>query len=282
MLIGKEEFGDINAEYESVTPTIVRRELQKCGAGSIPIIIIDEYNEIIDQDAKVLTANLIKKFYDFSVSTTIILVGVADNITDLIGNHPSAVRAIIETPLARMSEHELKEIIQKRVSRTVMTFSGDAIWTIITLSRGLPYFTQTLSKHAAIQAIDDQRLSLTYDDVENSMTRFIQDSETMFRDAYREATRSNQENYFRQSLLACALAKTDEDGFFTASDLVEPYSAIMNDVKKIAHFEKHLRRFSTNDGGNIIIKRGGDRQQRFRFADPMMQPFVIIKGIESK
>jgi len=30
-----------------------------------------------------------------------------------------------------------------------------------------------------------------------------------------------------------------------------------------------------------LIKRGGDRQQRFRFADPMMQPYVIIRGIQS-
>jgi hypothetical protein len=43
-----------------------------------------------------------------------------------------------------------------------------------------------------------------------------------------------------------------------------------------------LRRFSSEEGGFILIKRGGDRQQIFRFADPMMQPYVIIKGIQSK
>jgi hypothetical protein len=31
----------------------------------------------------------------------------------------------------------------------------------------------------------------------------------------------------------------------------------------------------------ILIKRGGDRQQTFRFKDPMMQPYVIIRGIQS-
>jgi hypothetical protein len=43
-----------------------------------------------------------------------------------------------------------------------------------------------------------------------------------------------------------------------------------------------LRRFSSDEGGNILIKRGGDRQQTFRFSDPMMQPYVIIRGIQSK
>jgi Cdc6-like AAA superfamily ATPase len=279
---GKSDYVAFDTGYEEITPSEVRRELQQCGANALPIIIIDEYNEIIDEGAKTLTANLIKEFYDFSITTTVLLVGVAENIGELIEDHKSIGRALIQVPLSRMSDSELKEIIQKRAGRTVMNFTGDAIWTIVTLSRGLPFFTQTLSKHAALHAIDKKKLTVTNDDVEASMERFINETETSFRDAYREATRSNQTNNFQQSLLACALARTDDEGFFTANDVVEPYSAIMKEKKRIAHFEKHLRRFSSNEGGNILIKRGGDRQQTFRFSDPMMQPYVIIRGIQKK
>jgi Cdc6-like AAA superfamily ATPase len=279
---GKAQYVNFNIDHEVWTPSIVRRELQKCGANALPIIIVDEYSEIVDEDCKKLTANLIKEFYDFSVRTTAILVGVAENISDLIADHASIDRALIEVPLSRMSESELKEIIQKRASRTVMTFSSDATWTIVILSRGLPYFTQTLSKFAALHAIDNRRLEVTNEDVEASVTRFIEDTQKAFKEAYGNATRSNQSNFFEHSLLACALAKTDDEGFFTANDVVEPYSAIMNEKKRIAHFEKHLRRFSSDEGGNILHKRGGDRQQQFRFKDPMMQPYVIIRGIQNK
>ncbi|HWD25944.1 MAG TPA: AAA family ATPase [Rhizomicrobium sp.] len=268
--------------FETVTPSQIRRELQKIGPNIVPIIIIDEYNEVIDADAKKLTANLIKEFYDFTVGTTVVLVGVAENCAELIVDHASIDRALVQVPLGRMSNSELKEIIQKRATLTIMSFEPDAMWTIIALSRGLPYFTQTLSKYAALHAIGDHRISVTNDDVERSMDRFIEETEKTFRDRYRDATRSNQENFFQQSLLACALASTDDEGFFTANDVVEPYTAIMGEKKRIAHFEKHLRRFSTDEGGNILIKRGGDRQQQFRFADPMMQPYVIIRGIQSK
>lgn len=278
----KSEYVNFSTEHESITPSQVRRELQKCSANSLPIIIVDEYNEVRDADAKTLTANLIKEFYDFSVAATVVIVGVAENIAELIEDHASIGRALVQIPLNRMSEGELKEIIEKRASRTVMTFSGDAVWTIVILSRGLPYFTQTLSKYAALHAIEARRLVVTNEDVEASMDRFIEETETSFKDSYRDATRSNQDNFFQQSLLACALAKTDDEGFFTANDVVEPYSAIMKERKRIAHFEKHLRRFSSDEGGNILIKRGGDRQQTFRFKDPMMQPYVLIRGIQSK
>ncbi|MCK1638977.1 AAA family ATPase [Bradyrhizobium sp. 157] len=279
---GKAEYVNFETGYESWSPSQIRRELQKCGANALPIIIIDEYSEVVDADAKKLTANLIKELYDFSVSTTAILVGVAENISELIEDHASIDRALVEVPLSRMSDGELIEIIQKRAARTVMTFSRDAIWTIVILSRGLPYFTQTLSKHAALHAVDNRRLEVSNDDVEASMTRFIEDTEKAFKEAYRTAIRSNQDNFFEHSLLACALAQTDDEGFFTANDVVEPYSAIMKEKKRIAHFEKHLRRFSSEEGGFILHKRGGDRKQQFRFKDPMMQPYVIIRGIQNK
>lgn len=181
-----------------------------------------------------------------------------------------------------MEDAELKEIIDKRIGRTPMKFDGDATWTIVTLSRGLPYFTQTLAKFAALQAIFEKRLKVEASDVEASMDAFIEEVEVTFRDAYRDATRSNQSNYFRQSLLACALAKTDDEGWFTANDVLAPYSAIMKAKKTISHYEKHLARFSSADGGNILQRRGGERQQQFRFTDPMMQPYVILRGIQTK
>jgi GTPase SAR1 family protein len=271
----------LDTNFSEITPTQVRRELQKIGANALPIIIVDEYSEITDLDARLLTAKLIKELYDFSVTTTVILVGVAENISQLIEDHASLDRALVQVPLNRMPPEDLKEVIQRRISKTVMKFNNDATWTIVILSRGLPFFTQTLSKHAARHAILDHRVVVENDDVQAAMTAFIEDTGVSFRDAYRVATRTNQKNFLKQSLLACALARTDDEGFFTATDVVEPYSAIMGSGKRIAHFEKHLRRFSSADGGNILIKRGGERQQTFRFKDPMMHPYVIIRGIQS-
>lgn len=277
---GRSEQAPIETDFDLISPTQIRRELSKCSPNLLPVIIIDEYDKLEDDDAKALTANLIKELYDYAVTTTVILVGVAESIGQLVADHASINRPLVQIPLSRMDDKELKEIITSRASRTVMKFDPDAIWTIITLSRGLPFFTQTLSKHAALVAIGNRRLTVTNEDVEASMERFIKDTEASFKDEYRAATRSNQANFFQESLLACALAESDDDGFFTANDVVEPYSAIVQEKKRIAHFERHLRRFSSEEGGNILICRGGERRQTFRFTDPMMQPYVIIRGIQ--
>lgn len=275
------EYVDFDTDFTSITPSQARRELQKISPNALPIIIFDEYDKVLDKDTKVLMANMIKELYDFSVHTTVIVVGVAENISQLIADHASIGRALVDVPLSRMSENELREIINQRVKQTPMNFSADAVWTIVILSRGLPFFTQTLSKLSALNAIKNRRLGVGNEDVEEAMKQFIDDTAVSFRDAYRAATQTNQQNNLKETLLACALAKCDDEGFFKAADLIEPLSAIMKGRRRIAHFDKHLRRFSTDHGGNILVRRGGDRQQTFRFADPMMQPYVIIRGIQS-
>lgn len=79
----------------TLRPTDVRRCLAQCSPNSIPIIIVDEFNEIEDEEAKLLTSNLIKEMYDYGLSATILLVGVAENIGELLDDYKSVGRALV-------------------------------------------------------------------------------------------------------------------------------------------------------------------------------------------
>jgi hypothetical protein len=112
------------------------------------------------------------------------------------------------------------------------------------------------------------------------MEEFITETAQTFYDDYYKATASNQPgNLFKQVLLACAIAETDDGGFFTPSSIIPPLSKILDRPVEIANFQRHLSEFISADRGAVLIRRGGERQYRFRFKDPMMQPYVIIKGI---
>jgi hypothetical protein len=56
----------------------------------------------------------------------------------------------------------------------------------------------------------------------------LESSQNTLKKDYEDATRSNQERArFRQILTACALAKTDESGYFTAKQVQSPLAAIL-------------------------------------------------------
>jgi hypothetical protein len=97
--------------------------------------------------------------------------------------------------------------------------------------------------------------------------------------AYNKATSSPQtQNLYAQVLLACALAKTDELGYFPAAGVSKPLSAIRGKKCYVPSFARHLSDFCEGKRGHILQKIGETRRLRYRFIDPLMQPFVIIHG----
>lgn len=74
----------------------------------------------------------------------------------------------------------------------------------------------------------------------------------------------------------------DDMGYFAPSEIVEPLSQIIGKSMKIANFQNHLIKFTTAERGAILRRIGRPRAYKFRFSDPMMQPFIILSGIADK
>jgi hypothetical protein len=100
---------------------------------------------------------------------------------------------------------------------------------------------------------------------------------------YEKATSSNQpENLFKEVLLACALTKSDDNGYFTSAAVRQPLAAVLDKQMQIAQYQNHLSTFISDGRERILQRSGSPRAYRFRFRDPAMQPYVIMKGISDK
>jgi hypothetical protein len=207
-------------------------------------------------------------------------VGVADNVTQLFSEHASIARCTEEVLMPRMSREELGEIIDKRLAQLSMKIEPDARWKIVILARGLPTYVHRLGKHAALRAIDDLRMTITEEDVDHSIDDILRGSLQSLRDKYEAATASNQPgNLFREILLACALARSDDAGYFTPAAVREPLEKILGRPMTIAQYQNHLGDWHTSKRGQILQRTGEPRSYRFRFAEPTMQPYILMRGI---
>jgi len=266
---------------DEITPDDVLREMKQFSAGDIPIFVIDEFNELGD-DGRTgrLLANTIKALSDDGVSATIVVVGVGDNVTQLFSEHESISRCTEEVLMPRMSRDELADIIDKRLSQLGMTIEPDARWKIVILARGLPTYVHRLGKHAATKAVDNLRSNITEADVNASIDDILRGSLQSLRGKYEEATSSNQPgNLFKEILLACALARGDDAGYFAPAAVREPLEKILGRPMSIAQYQNHLGDWHTAKRGKILQRTGEARSYRFRFAEPTMQPYVLMKGI---
>ena len=263
-----------------VTPDAVRDLLSKMGRGRVLLVIFDEFDRLTDQPARRAIADTIKALSDDAVPATIVVVGVADTVSELIAEHESIDRALIQIAMPRMELAELYELLDKGTHKLGMKLELKARHRIAVLSQGLPPYTHRLALHAARAAIRKRRKTVTEGDVKIAIRDAVENALQSLKDNYRKAISSPQSgNLFGQVLLACAQARTDDFGYFAAADVRKPMSKIMRKLYEIPSFARHLNSFCQPVRGSVLRKAGEKHRYRYRFNNPLMQPFVIMKGI---
>jgi hypothetical protein len=270
--------------YEKdIFPDDVRRELElNYKASDIPIIVIDEYDKVSSPDINLKMANTIKSLSDFGISATIIVVGVAENISELIGEHLSIQRCLEQITLPRMDNFERHEVLNKILPKLGMTIEDEAAQEIARLSHGLPSYIHSLGLHSTLIACDRHSMIISLDDVRQAIKMVIEKSSETLSSNYAKATYSNRsESLYSEVLLACALAKANERGYFSPNAVCEPLTSILGkeELVKLALLQPHLKKFTSDEAHHILVKIGKERQYQFRFRDPMMQPYVIMRGL---
>src|SRR6266545_1830925 len=206
-----------------VTPHAVQGALQEASRQRAIAIFVDEFDRFQDRDGRVLFADTIKALSDRVVSATVVLIGVADSVGELIREHRSVERALVQIQMPRMSASELAEIATRGIAAAGMTIAGAAVARIVALSQGLPHYTHLLTQLAAQAALGERRAH-----VGAAVTRAIERAQQSIVEAYREAVSGRPGTIYPQVLLACALAEEDEFGFFASSDVGKPLSRILD------------------------------------------------------
>ena len=277
---GLEEFNVADIYNSGVTPSDVVRELSRFSDNDIPIIVIDEFNVVRNKESSLHMAETIKAVSDASLNATIVIVGISDTVEGLIAGHGSIARCTEEVLMPRMNNDEMKSLLETRLSRVSMHLSGDAKWKIINLSKGLPAFAHSLGKSAAQFSVAKRRLKIQEEDVDSAINELLNSSQNTLKLDYETAVRSNQSRArFRQILTACAMAKTDESGYFTPRQVQEPLAYILKKSIGIDGFNPNLKELASDKRGNVLQQVGIERIYQYRFRDPAMQPYVIMKGI---
>jgi Cdc6-like AAA superfamily ATPase len=259
-----------------VTPHAVQRALGAIGDQQPIAVIFDEFDRLGAAEGKdrAIFADTIKTLSDRVAPATIVIVGVADDVGELIREHASVERALVQIRMPRMSRDELAEIAVKGVESARMRIAKTSVSRITALSQGLPHYTHLLTQLAAQAALNERRADIAVRDVEAAVARAIDRAQQSVTDAYYRAT-AGDGDVRRRVLLACALADEDDFGFFCAKDLDEPLARLKgqggespaDDLLELAKTEAVLQ----------TRKEAGT--DRYRFINPLLQPYVVMRGL---
>jgi hypothetical protein len=266
---------------DQITPDDVRRTLEQLAKGVILVPVFDEFDRVKQEYVSTLMADTIKMLSDYSVPATLVLIGVADSVDELIGQHHSIERALIQIPMPRMSSAETGQIVVNGLTRLQMEWSEDALDQIKGLSQGLPFITHLLALHSTRAAIARASFELETSDVDLGIKASLTQWQQSIKSAYYHAVKSPQPGHiYKEVLLACAVAPTDDLGYFAAADVREPLRRITGKQYDIPNFARHLKELSQQGRGEMLSRTGEKRRLRYRFESPLLRPYIIMRGFD--
>jgi energy-coupling factor transporter ATP-binding protein EcfA2 len=251
--------------------------------GTLPpyfVVVIDEFDRL-NHKAKANFADLIKALSDRGASATIILVGVAEDVSELVANHASVERCLRQVKVPRMMDAEVLEILEKGFNLIGLTVESDTVYRrIIGVSQGFPHYAHLLAQSAARASLDAGRVTLFDGDVLEGMKLAVQFADQTHRDQYYKAvTGTRKRNLWKEVVAACALAEKDDRGFFSSRAVQDCLSDILGKpvIQQTVAF--HLGKLTTTSRGPLLERIGPERRYRYRFVAPLMRPFVLMKSI---
>lgn len=265
-----------------ITPNEIRLVLRRLTSSSSVLIFIDEFDQISQRGVKKLFADTIKILSDQAIRATIVPVGVGDSVTDLIDEHASIARALIQVQMPRLPLQERREIMDKGLAAAGMTIAVRAANRIAYLSQGLPHYVHRLAQQAGLAAVGRKSLEVSLCDVDFAIKVVVTDTQESVSKDYHVATYSTRpDTLYEDVLLACACAPADDRGFFRAAAVEGPLTAIKERPYTVPAFARHLEAFRSDERRRVLLREGTPKYYRLRFRDPLLQPYVIMRGLRA-
>ena len=241
------------------------------------LFVFDEFDNIKDQHARAKFADLIKSLSDASTNIKIMIVGIGENVINLIGNHQSLERCLMQIRMPRMSDGELKEIITIGFQQMKMTITNPAVQKILRFSSGFPHYTHLLCKYSIKNALENSTTEVKADELNLAIQQAIENSTEHLRDSYSKAIMSSTQNsQWKPVIQACATCTTDEFDSFTTTDILKEFNRITSKNSIRENITHNLGKLCQDVRGLILEKIGTGRNIRYRFYNPMMKPFVLL------
>ncbi|MGR3572283.1 nSTAND1 domain-containing NTPase [Brevirhabdus sp.] len=270
-----QHFANVGNPYEVINA------LNDLSQNKMHIFIFDEFDRVDDDTTYHLMADMLKHLSNNPNRVTIIIVGVGDTLLDLFGKHESIVRCCEQIKMPRMSDAECREIIDERIPRIGFTIDKEVTEKIIKLSQGLPGYVHLLGQLALKNAINNRRTDIGGDDLKIALSQALSKADHKARsDYYKAISSSASDNKYKEVLLACALAESNEMGYFFAGSVRDPYSKIRGKPMDIPNYSTNLSNLCADERGPALIKTGKPKRYQYRFANPLVQPLAIMIGAD--
>jgi Cdc6-like AAA superfamily ATPase len=246
------------------------------------ILVVDEYDRVTAEETKAKFAELIKNMSDATAPVTLVIIGVADDVRQLLGKHPSLQRTLVTVPMPLMTRREIDGIIAIGEEKSGLRFDPWVRQTIVDFAQGLPYHAQLLSLFAARHALRRQSTRVEREDLRYAVARVAEEAEPRLKDAYDLAIGPHENASFRDVLFHAARCRTDEFGVFSAADVAAAAAGADSAGVSLLALQYPLKKLTESERGAVLRRIVAPGGLRYQFVTLMMRHHVLMRQAEQR
>jgi hypothetical protein len=248
--------------------------LARLGAIAPAWIVFDNFDLVQDTDTRRRMREIAEATVGAAPGATLVFAGRATSGDLLL--EPSSALVPVQVP--RLTNDESVEAILRAMRQTGLGVRDVVVERIATLSNGLPHATQALARAAARAAADAGRAEVTSADLDDAVRETIDEATETLRSAYEQATVRARRGIYPEILLACALSPRDAYGTFSVADVCATVTNIVR--REVRGLTNQVSALTEEGRGSVLDKRGTAKSARYRFVDPSLEPYILMRGLE--
>jgi uncharacterized protein len=238
-------------------------------------IVLDELDRLDDKSVVAELAELAKNISTYNTHITMVFVGVAGTADELLAGHSSNFRNLRQVPLDRMTEEELKGIIDRGERVLGITFNDETVGEILQLCDRFPYYLHLLATNSAKNALQRQSGSVEKEDLSAGIARAAGDADQSLREVYEHAILSvKQSKIYRRILWSMAVLPGASHTVREIADATNALAEAEGDVSVTPQsVGQALVALASAEKRHIAISK---TQGFYSFSNPLMKGFVRL------
>ena len=242
------------------------------------IFRIDEFDRVRGEDMRNQIAEAIKNLSDVGARVTFLIVGVADDLDELLGRHPSIQRNVVGIHLSLMNEAELQALIKAGEKAADIAFEEEVKSRIVALAQGLPYQAQLLCQQAGQTAIEDGAKTVGPQHLAYAIDQALAHTPRGLERLYDQAFAGPNHDSLNAVAFAAALSPCDPWGFFCVQDLARAQRSLGTVSLGPEAIGGLLDSLADPQRPYQMMRLRTDRAGRYyAYADPLFRAYVLLR-----
>jgi Cdc6-like AAA superfamily ATPase len=245
------------------------------------IVVIDEMERINSQIERVKFAEFIKNLGEIDEDISFVFCGIASDLNDIIGGHPSAGRILEPVKLDRLHHSDLWKIITSVTEALGISIDREYLIRIGQISDGFPHFVHLIGESMfwSMQESAEELEKVRIDDFSAGVNGALERAEPTLKVQYDKATKKTRLTEDYEEVL-WALADTTADSRQVFEIYNTSYRRVMHGRPKRRElsreqFNQRLLSLKSTGHGEILSWTGAGW---YGFREKMMRGYARLNA----